>query len=129
MDNIVKQMFSDESMDFKALAEAFPGLKGYFEGTNPGKINRYDNGVMSVVIEGQGKDQSSTFGYLPAGEFVFNVGGNQETMHFLHGEIAWGVGTGNIVPEQYDTLVIPAGRDLVLTVKKPTLYICDYVKQ
>ena len=130
MDNIVKQMFSDESIDFNALAEAFPGLKEYFEGTNPGKINRYDNGVMSVVIEGQGKESPSTFGYLPVGEFVFNVGGNQETMHFLFGEIDWGYGSNPTVrPNQYDILLIPAGEDLILNVKKPTLYVCDYLKQ
>lgn len=130
MDRKIKQMFSDENIDFNALAAAFPGLKEYFEGTRPGKINRYDNGVMSVVIEGQGKDQPSTFGYLPAGEFVFNVGGNQETMHFLFGEIDWGFGKNpTIQPSQYDILLIPAGEDLILNVIKPTLYICDYVKQ
>ena len=126
----VKQMFSDESIDFKALAEAFPGMKEYFQGTNPGKINRYDNGVMSTVIEGQGKESASTFGYFPVGEFVFNVGRNQETMHFLHGEIDWGFGKNPAVrPCQYDILLIPAGEDLILNVKKPTLYVCDYLKQ
>lgn len=129
MDVKVKEMFNSKSIDFGTLAEAFPGIKEYFMDTNPGNVNRYDNGVMSTVIEGQGKETPSTFGYLPVGEFVFNVGGNQETMHFLHGEIAWGVGTGNISPSQYDTLVIPAGQDLILNVKKPTLYICDYLKQ
>ena len=129
MDVKVKEMFESESIDFNALSMAFPGIKEYFDGTNPGKINRYDNGVMSTVIEGQGKDSPSTFGYLPVGEFVFNVGKNQETMHFLHGEIAWGVGEGNINQSQYDTLIIPAGQDLVLNVKNPTLYVCDYLKQ
>ena len=129
MDKKVKEMFLSRDIDFQVLAETFPGIADYFKGTKPGKINEYDNGVMSAVIEGQGKETPSTFGYLPVGEFIFNVGGNQETMHFLHGEIAWGVGTGNIVPEQYDELVIPAGKDLILNVSKPTLYICDYVKQ
>ena len=129
MDTKVKQMFEADTIDFKLLAEAFPGIAEYFQGTTPGEINRYDVGVMSVKIEGQGKETASTFGYLPVGEFVFNVGGNKETMHFLHGEIAWGVSVGDIVPSQYDELVIPAGEDLVLNVKKPTLYICDYVKQ
>ena len=77
MDTKVKQMFTEEKIDFKTLAETFPGIAEYFQGTNPGKINEYDNGVMSTVIEGQGKESPSTFGYLPAGEFVFNVGGNQ----------------------------------------------------
>lgn len=39
------------------------------------------------------KAQNSTFGYLPVGSFVFNVGGNQETMHFLQGEVEWGYGS------------------------------------
>jgi len=130
MDTKVKQMFSGENINFNALAEAFPGIAEYFQGTNPGQINRYDNGVMSTVIEGLDKPQPSTFGYLPIGEFVFNVGGNQETMHFLHGEIDWGYGNNpTIRPNQYDVLVIPAGEDLILNVKKPTLYICDYLKQ
>ncbi len=129
MDSKVKEMFLSRNIDFQVLAETFPGIADYFRGTQPGKMNEYDNGVMSVVIEGQGKPSPSTFGYLPVGEFVFNVGGNQETMHFLHGEIAWGVGKGDIVPAQYDTLLIPAGKDLILNVKKPTLYVCDYVKQ
>ncbi|MCK4758102.1 MAG: DUF1255 family protein [Thermoplasmata archaeon] len=129
MDKKVREMFLSREMDFQILAETFPGLRDYFTGTQPGKMNEYDNGVMSVVIEGQGKETPSTFGYLPVGEFVFNVGGNRETMHFLFGEIAWGVGTGDIVPEQYDELVIPAGKDLILNVKKPTLYVCDYLKQ
>lgn len=130
MDVKVKQMFSDESIDFKALAEAFPGVKEYFQGTNPGKIIRYDNGVMSTVIEGQGKESPSTFGYLPVGEFVFNVGSNQETMHFLSGKIDWGHGKNpTTIPSQYDILLIPPGEDLILNVKKPTLYVCDYLKQ
>ncbi len=130
MDVKVKQMFSDENIDFRVLAEAFPGIKEYFQGTNPGKINRYDNGVMSTSIEGQGKESPSTFGYLPVGEFVFNVGGNQETMHFLSGEIDWGFGKNPTKrPNQYDILLIPAGEDLNLNVKKPTLYVCDYLKQ
>ena len=130
MDDKVKQMFTDKKIDFKTLAEAFSGIKDYFEGTNPGKINRYDNGVMSTIIEGQGKESPSTFGYLPVGEFVFNVGGNQETMHFLHGEIDWGYGKNPTVrPSQYDILLIPAGEDLILTVKAPTLSVCDYLKQ
>jgi len=129
MDKKVKEMFLSRKMDFQVLAETFPGLADYFRNTQPGKINEYDNGVMSVVIEGQVKEIPSTFGYLPVGEFVFNVGGNQETMHFLHGDIVWGAGIGDIVPEQYDELVIPAGEDLILNVKKPALYICDYVRQ
>ena len=129
MDSKVKEMFLSRQIDFQVLAESFPGIADYFRDTKPGKINEYDNGVMSVVIEGQGKASPSTFGYLPVGEFVFNVGGNRETMHFLHGEITWGVGKGDIVPEQYDELVIPAGQDLILNVGEPTLYVCDYVKQ
>jgi len=130
MDNTVKQMFADGVIDFKMLARTFPDLEDYFHNTQPGRINRYDNGVMSVVIEGLDKPQPSTFGYLPVGEFVFNVGGNQETMHFLHGEIDWGYGENPTVrPGQYDTLVIPPGQDLILNVKSPTLYVCDYLKQ
>lgn len=129
MDKKVREMFLSRSIDFQMLADTFPGIADYFRGTQPGKINEYENGVMSVVIEGQGKHTPSTFGYLLVGEFLFNVGGNQETMHFLFGEIVWGVGKGDIVPEQYDTLVIPAGKDLILNVKKPTLYVCDYLKQ
>ena len=129
MDEKVNDMFQRREIDFHVLANKFPGIANYFKGTKPGKINEYDNGVMSTVIEGQGKESPSTFGYLPVGEFVFNVGGNQETMHFLYGDIAWGVGKGDIAPAQYDELVIPAGKDLVLNVKKPTLYICDYLKQ
>ncbi|MBA3045488.1 MAG: DUF1255 family protein [Candidatus Thermoplasmatota archaeon] len=130
MDSRVKNMFADEKIKFGVLAEAFPGMKEYFEGTKPGRINRYDNGVMSIVINGQGKEKPSTFGYLPVGRFVFNVGGNRETMHFLHGEIDWGFGKNPTVrPKQYDILVIPAGEDLILNVKKPTLYVCDYLKQ
>ena len=130
MDIEVKQMFTDKNINFKTLAEAFPDMKEYFEATSPGKINRYDNGVMSTIIEGQGKESPSTFGYLPVGEFVFNVGGNQETMHFLFGEIDWGYGSNpTIRPGQYDVLVIPATEDLILNVKKPTLYVCDYLKQ
>jgi len=129
MDNKVKQMFADEKVDFILLAEAFPGIGDYFKTGKPGSINRYDNGVMSVVID-QGKAQRSTFGYLPVGDFIFNVGGNQETMHFLHGEIDWAYGENPTVrPSQYDVLVIPAGQDLHLHVKKPTLYVCDYLKQ
>ncbi len=129
MDEKVYDMFTRREIDFRALANTFPGIADYFRSTQPGKINEYDNGVMSTVIEGQDKPSPSTFGYLPVGEFVFNVGGNQETMHFLYGEITWGVGKGDIVPKQYDTLLIPAGKDLVLNVKKPTLYVCDYLKQ
>ncbi len=129
MDDKVKQMFKEELVDFQALAAEFTGLANYFMGTKPGKINRYDNGVMSVVIEGQNKDSPSTFGYFPPGSFKFNVGGNRETMHFLHGELEWGVGSAEIAPGQYDTLVIPAGQDLILEVKKPSLYVCDYVKE
>ena len=81
MDKKVKEMFLSREIDFQLLAETFPDIADYFRGTNPGKINRYDNGVMSIVIEGQGKESPSTFGYLPVGDFVFNVGGNQETMH------------------------------------------------
>ena len=126
----VKEMFLSREIDFLVLAETFPGVADYFRGTEPGKINEYDNGVMSVIIEGQGKETPSTFGYLPVGEFVFNVGSNQETMHFLAGEIDWGHGSNPTVrPEQYDVLVIPAGQDLILNVKKPTLYVCDYLKQ
>ncbi len=129
MDSKIKDMFLRRKMDFQILVESFPGIADYFKGTRPGKMNEYDNGVMSVAIEGQGKEIPSTFGYLPVGDFIFNVGGNRETMHFLQGDIAWGVDKGDIVPEQYDELVIPAGKDLILNVKKPTLYICDYVKQ
>jgi len=129
MDNRVKQMFADEQIDFNTLAEAFPGIADYFNTGRPGKINRYENGVMSVVID-QGKEQNSTFGYLPVGDFTFNVGGNQETMHFLHGEIDWCHGDNPTVrPKQYDVLVIPPGEDLHLHVKKPTLYVCDYEKK
>ena len=130
MDLKVKEMFLSRDIDFQLLAETFPDIADYFRGTQPGNINRYDNGVMSVVIEGQGKKSPSTFGYLPVGEFVFNVGGNQETMHFLHGEIDWGFGKNPTVrPGQYDILLIPAGEDLILNVKRPTLYVCDYLKQ
>lgn len=129
MDNKVKEMFLSQEIDFQLLADTFPGIADYFRGTNPGRINEYENGVMSTVIEGQGKESPSTFGYLPVGEFVFNVGGNQETMHFLHGEIDWGFGKNPTVrPSQYDVLQIPAGEDLILNVKRPTLYVCDYLK-
>ena len=130
MDNKVKEMFLSREIDFQLLAETFPDIADYFRGTQPGQINRYDNGVMSVIIEGQGKESPSTFGYLPVGEFVFNVGGNKETMHYLHGEIDWGFGSNPTVrPNQYDILLIPAGEDLILNVKTPTLYVCDYLKQ
>ena len=123
-------MFAAKKINFNALAETFPGIKEYFQGTNPGQINCYDNGVMSTIIEGLDKPQPSTFGYLPVGEFVFNVCDNQETMHFLHGEVNWGYGKNPTVnPNQYDILMIPAGEDLILNVKKPTLYVCDYLKQ
>lgn len=129
MDAKVKAMFASEKMDFKALAEAFPGAAEYFVAGKPGKINRYANGVMSVVID-QGKAQNSTFGYLPVGDFVFNTGANQETMRFLHGELAWGHGGGHLVkPGQYEVLVIPPGQDLHLHVKRAALYVCDYLRK
>ena len=129
MDDKVKQMFARERIDFKALAGAFPGAAVYFGTGKPGKINRYPNGVMSVVID-QGNAQNSTFGYLPPGDLVFNTGPNQETMHFLHGDLEWGHGKNPLVrPSQYDALVIPPGQDLHLHVKRPTLYICDYRKK
>ena len=130
MDSKVKEMFLNSEIDIKMLAQVFPGISEYFSDTTTGQITRYDNGVMSVKLDGQGKEQSSTFGYLPVGEFVFNVGGNQETMHFLFGEIHWGFGKNQTIdPNQYDVLVIPPGEDLILNVKKPTLYVCDYLKR
>ena len=126
----VQEMFASGKIDFSFLDEAFSRASKYFSGTSPGKINRYDNGVKSVSIEGLTDGISPTFGYLPEGDFEFNTGKNQETMHYLLGDLSWCVkGEGLVVPEQYDILVIPAGKELVLNVKSPSLYLCDYLKQ
>ncbi len=126
----VRKMFINENLDFTEIGKEFQGLAKYFKETRPGKINNYDNGVRSVVIEGLDKEIPSTFGYLPKGKFKFNTGSNQETMHFLFGSLSWGVeGNKIIVPNQYDKLIVPAGKNLILNVKNPSLYICDYSKQ
>jgi len=125
---------------FPLMAKKFSRFAGYFKHSNAGKFNEYPNGVKSVVIE-PGDDTTtkpkyfnreipSTFGYLPIGNFEFNTGDKIETMNLLAGDLSWGIkGSRLIVPKQYDKLVIPEGEDLILKVKSPSLYICDYVKK
>lgn len=126
----VREMFVREIFDFDTLKVAFPRVAEYFTGTSPDKINRYASGVMSVVVGGLKRQIPPTFGLLPQGEFKFNTGPNQETMHFLAGRLSWGRSRGGIIiPKQYDTLVIPAGKDLVLKVRMPGLYLCDYSRE
>ena len=126
----IKEMFAAENIDFKQLNEEFPKLAEYFKDTKPGKINCYEKGVISVVIEGLNKEVPSTFGYLPVGNFKFNTGANQETMHFLFGNLVWGVeGEEATNPKQYDKLIIPAGKDLIINVRHPSFYVCDYSKK
>ncbi len=129
LEELLKELKSG-NIDFGQLAVEFPGVSNYFDGTNPGKVNEYDNGVVSVVIEGSGNEMPSTFGYIPIGKFEFNTGENQETMHFLLGNLMWGVGKESLViPSKYEKLVIPKDNYLILTVNKPSLYICDYAKK
>ncbi len=124
-ENKIKDMLLTGNIDIELLKKEFLELEKYFS-CKPGKINKYDNGVMSVVLEGS-NEIASTFGYLPIGSFVFNTGENQESMHFLSGELEWGVDKNDlIVPDKYEVLVIPPGENLVLEVKKPSLYVCDY---
>ena len=125
----VKEMFDKGEIDFKEIGNEFPKLGTHFDKARPGKINRYDNGVMSVVMNGFNKQIPSTFGYLPEGDFDFNTGTNQETMYFLMGDLSWSVkGENFVTPKRYDELVIPVGKDLILSVRDPSLYICDYSK-
>ena len=58
------------------------------------------------------------------------TGSNKETMHFLFGNLSWGVeGRRIVTPRKYEELTIPAGQNLVLEVRDPSLYICDYSKK
>lgn len=123
----ITKMFSEEKIDLSFLADKFPKEAAYFTQVTLAGINRYDNGVMSVTLEGTGGKLPSTFGYLPVGEFEFNVGKNEETMHFLLGKLTWGVKGRDLgEPKSSDFLVIPTGETLILKVTEPTFYICDY---
>jgi uncharacterized protein YaiE (UPF0345 family) len=129
----VREMFTKERFDFPVVSIGFPksktDIKTDFILASQGKINTYPNGVMSVVMEKLSYKIPPTFGYLPEGDFKFNTGPNQETLHFLLGNLLWGVkGKGFVAPKQYNTLIIPAGKDLILKVIDPSLYICHYQK-
>ena len=129
IDQRVREMFDSGDIDFKELSREFPVLARYFNKTSPGEIERYQNGVMSVVIEGLDQEIPSTFGYLPKGDLKFNTGPNQETMHFLFGNWSWREeGKKFLIPGQYDQLIIPAEQNLILDVRDPSLYVCDYSK-
>ncbi len=127
---IVREMIESDAVDFTVLAKKSKGFEKYFTNTKPGKVNYYDNGVMSVAIEGMGLDKPSTLGYLPMGGFSFNTGANQETMHFVKGDLLWAVGGDDLIaPKEHDTLVIPPRKDLILEVKEQSIYICDYQRK
>ena len=131
MTSDVEKMFKDGKMHFGLLGKNFPGVVEYFTRREQGEIKQYPNGVMSVVMKGTGENGvPSTLGYLPAGDFEFPTGSNQETMHFLAGSLFWGRnGEELTTPQQYDELTIPSNRELILQVRNPSLYICDYSPQ
>ncbi len=130
----VKKMLIADSVDLRRIGTEFlrfPLNQEYFGAeVSPEKINQYENGVMSVVLGGTDKEQPSTLGYLPEGHFEFSTGENQETMRYLIGGLSWSIKGGDFwIPERYDELVIPAHETLVLNVKQPSLYVCDYSRE
>ncbi|TDM00517.1 MAG: hypothetical protein C4K58_04755 [Flavobacteriaceae bacterium] len=126
--SVLLDQFQNQNLDLSVLKELFPDFTStYFSKANLGKTNSYPNGVVSVTMEGTGDKLPSTIGLLPVGEFAFEVGSNTETMHFLSGDLSWGVkGESLVQPKTGDTLVIPFDQTLILEVKSPSIYICDY---
>jgi uncharacterized protein YaiE (UPF0345 family) len=128
----VKGMFDTGEFDFRIPRRAFSPLARYFNGTSAGKMRGHLGSMRSVPLEGFAKwGIMPTFGHLPVGNYDFNTGNNQETMHFLAGDLSWWVREEGevVVPGQYKTLVVQAHNNLVLNVREPSLYVCDYIAQ